>query len=79
MKKMMSMIREKKARLATAVLAATMTMSMAAPMVASAHSAFDEPQGRLIDASISVETPETATLHSEAAMKAATNAAATTG
>ena len=79
MKKMMSMIRAKKARLATAVLAAAMTMSMAAPMVASAHSAFDEPQGRLIDASISVETPETATLHSEAAMKAATNAAATTG
>ena len=34
MKKMMSMIRAKKARLATAVLAAAMTMSMAAPMVA---------------------------------------------
>ena len=49
MKKMMSMIKAKKARPATAVPAAAMTMSMAAPMVASAHSAFDEPQGRLID------------------------------
>ena len=49
MKKMMSMIREKKARLATAVLAATMAMSMAAPMVASAHTVYDESAGNLME------------------------------
>ena len=53
-------------------------MSMATPMVASAHGVNDEPTGRLIEATACNETPECVILPYRSAVKAETTAAATT-